>query len=140
MVIVTDEDFRLAAAVWIDVNPGAFQGARFIDAATRKIYDEQPAPVDVTPDTAILEAALSSALAALATQQQHDSTVAGMKTAALIDFDASALKNKTPAQIQTFMQNKIDAWTSLADARADLRVWLPLMARIVAYLMEKEHP
>jgi hypothetical protein len=60
-VIDSDEKFRLAAGVWIPANPGAFQGTPFIDAAGRKIYDERPAPVDVTPSNATLEAALDTA-------------------------------------------------------------------------------
>ncbi len=60
-VITTDEQFRLAAGVWIPANPTAFQGTPFINASNRKIYDERPAPVDVTPSTPVLEAALDTA-------------------------------------------------------------------------------
>lgn len=60
-VIDSDEKFRLAASVWIGANPGVFQGTSFIDASGRKIFDERPAPVDVTPNTATLEAALDTA-------------------------------------------------------------------------------
>lgn len=72
MTITTDEQFRLAAGVWIPANPGAFQGTPSIDASARKIYDERPAPVDVTPSTAALEAALDTANANVA----DDTTVA----------------------------------------------------------------
>lgn len=61
MIITTDEQFRLAAGVWIPANPTAFQGTPFVDAAARKIYDERPALVDVTPNAAALEAALDTA-------------------------------------------------------------------------------
>lgn len=61
MIIATDEQFRLAAGVWVPANPGTFQGTPFIDASARKIYDERPALVDVTPPTAVLEAALDTA-------------------------------------------------------------------------------
>lgn len=60
-VITTDEQFRLAAAIWIEANPGVFQGTAFVDASGRKIWDERPNPVDVTPSNAILEAALDTA-------------------------------------------------------------------------------
>jgi hypothetical protein len=46
-------------------------------------------------------------------------------------FDASLLKNKNPAQIYAAMQGQIDGWVSLADAQADLREWLPLMASLI---------
>lgn len=61
MIITTDEHFRLAAGVWIPAHPELFQGTPFIDASGRKIYDERPNPVDVTPNTAALEAALDTA-------------------------------------------------------------------------------
>jgi len=47
-------------------------------------------------------------------------------------FLDSALANKTPIEIYTQMQGRMDSWTSLADARADLREWLPLIAAIIA--------
>jgi hypothetical protein len=65
-VITTDEQFRLAAAVWIPANPASFQGTPFVDAAGRKIYDERPALVDVTPSNEVLEAALDTANATVA--------------------------------------------------------------------------
>jgi hypothetical protein len=66
MIITTDEQFRLAAGVWIPANPGAFQGTPFVDASARKIYDERPELIDVTPNTATLEAALDTANASVA--------------------------------------------------------------------------
>ncbi len=66
MIITTDEQFRMAAGVWISANPGVFEGTSFVDAAARKIFDERPAPFDVTPSNAILEAALDTANAAAA--------------------------------------------------------------------------
>jgi hypothetical protein len=78
-VITTDEQFRLAAGVWIPANPGTFQGTPFIDAAGRKIYDERPALVDVTPSTAVLEAALDTANATVA----DDTTVSASAEIAL---------------------------------------------------------
>lgn len=60
-VITTDEQFRLSAGVWIPLNSGVFQGKPFVDASGRKIYDERPNPVDVTPAIAVLEATLNTA-------------------------------------------------------------------------------
>lgn len=61
MIITTNEQFRLAASVWIPAHTGAFQGTPFIDASARKIWDERPIPFDVTPSNAVLEAALDTA-------------------------------------------------------------------------------
>jgi hypothetical protein len=44
-----------------------------------------------------------------------------------------ALKDKTPAEIYALMQGQMDTWTTLADARRDLREWLPLMAAAIAW-------
>ena len=48
-------------------------------------------------------------------------------------FLDSPLANKTPQQIYTQMQGRMDNWTSLADARGDLREWLPLLAAVIAW-------
>ena len=48
-------------------------------------------------------------------------------------FLLSQLANKTPQEIHTLMQARMDAWTSLGDARDDLREWLPLLAAIIAW-------
>lgn len=45
----------------------------------------------------------------------------------------SPLHNKTPAQIYATMQAQVDGWTSLAQAKADLRVWLPLLFAALAW-------
>jgi len=62
------------------------------------------------------------------------------KESARADIDArfllSQLANKTPQEIYTLMQNRMDSWASLADARADLREWLPLMAAIIAWKVQ----
>jgi hypothetical protein len=52
-------------------------------------------------------------------------------------FDGSWLQGKTPGEIYTLMQERMDGWTSLADAKADLRVWLPLMAAAVAWGLQR---
>ena len=48
-------------------------------------------------------------------------------------FLLSQLANKTPEEIYTMMQGRMDSWGSLANAKADLREWLPLMAAILAW-------
>lgn len=51
-------------------------------------------------------------------------------------FAAANLTGKSPQQIYTAMQNKMDGWANLADARADLRNWLPLMAAGIVWLVK----
>ncbi len=53
-------------------------------------------------------------------------------------LDASGLRDKTPQQIYTQLQNQIDAWTTIGDEKADLREWLPLLAAAVVWLSSKD--
>ena len=48
-------------------------------------------------------------------------------------FLLSQLTDKTPQEIYTQMQGRMDNWSSLADARGDLREWLPLIAAVIAW-------
>lgn len=48
-------------------------------------------------------------------------------------FLLSQLANKTPEEIYTQMQNKIDSWSNLSQAKTDLREWLPLLAAVIAW-------
>lgn len=48
------------------------------------------------------------------------------------------LKGKTPQEIYDLMQGAMDDWTSLTDARADLREWLPLMAAAIAWMLMRD--
>ena len=48
-------------------------------------------------------------------------------------FLLSQLADKTPEEIYVLMQDRMDSWTTLADARGDLREWLPLLAAIIAW-------
>ncbi len=85
-----------------------------------------------------------------ATQQQRDQAAAILaahdptdltllnRQDVLTRLHASALWGKSPAQIYTLMQNQMDAWTSLADARASLRVWLPAMAAAIFWLLSDQ--
>jgi len=53
-------------------------------------------------------------------------------------LDMAGLRDKTPAQIYTQLQNQIDAWADLADAKSDFREWLPLLAAAVVWLSSKD--
>ena len=48
-------------------------------------------------------------------------------------FLLSQLADKTPEEIYTLMQNRMDSWSNLGQAKADLREWLPLMAAVIAW-------
>ena len=48
-------------------------------------------------------------------------------------FLLSQLANKTPVEIYTLMQARMDAWSNLGQAKADLREWLPLLSAIIAW-------
>ena len=52
-------------------------------------------------------------------------------------FALSVLSNKTPQQIYTAVQNQVDSWGTLAQARAGLRELLPLLAAILAVKVQK---
>lgn len=52
----------------------------------------------------------------------------------------SSLKGKTPDEIYNLVQNRIDNWSSLTEAKNDLREWLPLMITALAWtVMKNEH-
>lgn len=53
-------------------------------------------------------------------------------------WNLAALKSKSPAKIYTLMQSRMDTWANLADARRDLREWLPLIAAAVAWCVMEE--
>ena len=74
----------------------------------------------------------------LSSNQQTRQTVTTHKADMQARYLAHALKNKTPAQIYTFMENQIDGWASLADAQEDLRDWLPLMGAAIAWMVMED--
>lgn len=54
------------------------------------------------------------------------------------DAAASILMTRTPLEVYTLAQNQIDGWTSLADAKADLYAWLPVIGAAIAYLWQSQ--
>ena len=48
-------------------------------------------------------------------------------------FLLSQLGDKTPEEIYVLMQDKIDNWSNLPQAKSDLREWLPLIAAVIAW-------
>jgi hypothetical protein len=95
--------------------------------------------VDEAADKAAWDALI---LAHNGAQQTAGHTASNQYTANVTDaqtrWDASAIHGKTPAQIYSAMQAEMDSWTTLANARASLRVWLPAMAAAIAYIAKAE--
>jgi hypothetical protein len=50
----------------------------------------------------------------------------------------TALRGKSVAEIYDIVQNRIDSWTSLAEAKADFREWMPLLVAAVAWDIMKD--
>lgn len=49
------------------------------------------------------------------------------------DVDLRALQGRSAADLRDFIEHRIAGWSTLADAQADLQVWLPLlMAALLA--------
>jgi len=63
----------------------------------------------------------------LTPQQQKEIHIADV----LDRLNMSALADMMPTEIYTAMQNKMDAWGNLGQAKADLMEWLPLMAAVI---------
>ena len=77
--------------------------------------------------------------AALAVLDAHDPSAMTAEQQAERDFLAAwrggALVGKTPADIYRALDARIGGWASLADAKADLREWLPLMGAALIRLL-----
>lgn len=79
--ITNDEQFVIACSWLIDNGQLAVQGARFIDRAARKVFDERVGGnVDITPNTATLESALDSANAQLTVASSEATQAASAKS------------------------------------------------------------
>jgi hypothetical protein len=100
--IQSNDDFVNAINHLVSINHVAVQvqGARFLDAPARKVFDERGAGVenviDITPDTPTLEAALDSALLELSASE----TKAVARTLLLSDA-----KNYLSNQLQSASPN-----------------------------------
>lgn len=60
------------------------------------------------------------------------------RTEAFGHWEMSSLHGKSPAQIVTYLHSAMDGWATLADARADLKNWLPILAIAIAYIARAE--
>lgn len=91
------------------------------------------------PSEAVVEAALVDTVIPAVEAEQTEQTEREIgKSEALTRLKNSPLANRTPDEIYTVMQNQIDGWQSLADAKQDLRSWLPLLAVAVMYLNRRD--
>lgn len=50
----------------------------------------------------------------------------------------TALRGKSVAEIYDVVQNRIDGWESLAEAKEDFREWMPLLVAAVAWDIMKD--
>lgn len=95
--IITDNDFREAVRVLVEGGQLPVAGQRFVNASERAVYDEQPGNlVNITPDTATLEAALDDA-----------------NIEAVIEAQVDAVQDGAKAQAST-----IPAWATFTEAQA----------------------
>jgi hypothetical protein len=109
--ITTDEQFVSACNHLIAANLLPVQGDRFIDRAARQVWDERiGGNVDITPDTATLEAALDAAIATLTAEQ----TKAVARQLMLSDA-----KNYLSNQLQAANPNVANIYTTIRAYVAD---------------------
>jgi hypothetical protein len=119
-----DRELR-AAAIPID-------GVRQVGASTSDIPGDvvQDVIIDFRPEATQAQRDLAAAIKAAHDPTDTDKLNAGDVKAR---WRASAIAGKTPAEIYTQMQTRIDGWGSLTAAKADLREWLPLLAAALAW-------
>ena len=91
-----------------------------------EVYLFVPDVADEGEIQAIIDAHDPNALSIVEIRQAH-------REDARARFLLSQLADKTPEEIYTQMQGRMDGWSSLADAKSDLREWLPLIAAIIAW-------
>jgi hypothetical protein len=49
-----------------------------------------------------------------------------------------ALRDKTPAEIEALVRARINGWSTLTAAKADLAEWLPRMAALLAWAVRRQ--
>lgn len=110
-VIDTDEKFALACNWLVDNGQLQVTGERQVIPSERKVYDAVPNPnpppgqllTDITPSQAILEAALDSALAAIADAEELAEAIAHLEEGFV--FLRQQLDDDTPASLTTMTNN-----------------------------------
>lgn len=84
------------------------------------------------------DALLNAVLPALTAAQEAEQDKVASLSDVLQRLADSPLADKTPDEIYTIMQAQIDGWGSLAAAKADMRVWFPLMAAAIFWLARRK--
>lgn len=84
----------------------------------------------------------NTAIAVCAAHTGHPDPAIAQDAANLTDVNGrwlvSQFHGKTPAQIFTQIQSDVDGWTTLAQAKASLRVLLPTLAAAIAATAMKD--
>jgi nicotinamidase-related amidase len=88
-------------------------------------------------DQSITQAQRDQAETIVAAHDPTDTDAANVADV-LARWKASPMANKTPTQLYTLVQGRIDGWTSLAQAKTDLRDWLPLILAGLAWTVLEE--
>ena len=92
-------------------------------------------PLAKPGEAAIEDALLNTVLPAITAIEQAQADKAAAQQAVIVEYASNILKDKTPAQIKTYIENQITGWATLADAKADLLAWLPLIAAGLAWMV-----
>jgi hypothetical protein len=93
-----------------------------------------PAEVDLLQtECEALAAAYDSTLLTAGERVRQEQAESRSRWAAL-----SALRGRSVVEIYDVVQNRIDSWTSLAEAKADFREWMPLLFAAVAWDIMKD--
>ena len=91
------------------------------------------------PTGAELQAAYDAWVVEWQAAEQAEQEAEANRVAMRLRFAAHVLAGKTPAQIYTFLQDRINGWTKLSDAKSDLADLLPLLATSLAWMvMERD--
>jgi len=125
------EQILAAHPEWIDSEAGCLLGVETTDTEARITV---PDNADEVAITALIEAHNPDALSLIEQAGAMAREFEEKAIEARVFWDSyEALKDKTPTEIVTIMQKRMDAWVTLADARKDLREWLPRMAALLAW-------
>lgn len=90
-------------------------------------------PVDDALQNALIRAVTTHDYKQRLPEQDAQDAQRAAREDARARFVASAIAGRTPEQIYTAMQTQMDTWGSLADAKRDLKAWLPLLAAVLAW-------
>lgn len=70
-------------------------------------------------------------------EQDELAALADQTSGVIAQYLASPLSDRTPQALYNELQSEINGWASLADAKADLRQWLPMIAAICQLVIRR---